>query len=778
MSRLLERYPFQTALSLEPLIDYVRSTFAGKSDYWDKLLRDIDRAEGLQGAIDDLSVLDKHRDLIEKLLHQVFSALSWQTEAVAAVIPFSIRPVSMSPLFAELFAKEQGIMQDRLNLRQEDFDNGRVIRAYLFIAGQCYGIEEDLNYPIIRTVTDPESGLDRYYRMELDFRFVQAWAEDSHKVLSQEERLQVIDNLTAPEKLKEILPPEKFQLRGLTMIRAVDVTVSEVMSLLQRDLIDQEIMTTRKGFQQIQHRLRILFQKPGLVAGIAALKQDQVLLLNTGCDMDQNCIFADSRHIQQSEFKGSPFEKAATSGKILRFNNIHEDPWHLEKGEKAGFPEVKSMLIAPLMYQGQCIGTMDLGLSEACGFGPMSELLLDQIRPIFALTVKKSLDELDNQVQRIIKQECTAIHPAVEWRFRKAAFQHLEDINLGRSSEIEPIVFQDVYSLYGVSDIRGSSLERNRAIAGDLKAHLNLAQNVLLAANQIRPMLLVHELIQRIEHYRTRIGSGLDSGDDLSLIDFLAREVEPVFSLLKGFGPAVQAAVDKYQAALDPNLGTVYSLRKDFEDSVSVLNDNLSACLDQEEAELQEILPHYFERHRSDGLDYLMYIGQSLLENGGFHPAYLKDFRIWQLKMACTLAGLAEDLKSSLKIPLDVAHLVLVQNNPLSIRFRYDEKRFDVDGAYDVRQEIIKSRLDKAEIRETGERLTQPGRIAVIYSSRSEGLEVKQHIDYLRLEGYFKKETEQLRLADLPGVQGLKALRAEVDLESRALAEKLKGLAA
>ncbi|MCF8039175.1 MAG: GAF domain-containing protein [Desulfohalobiaceae bacterium] len=778
MNRLLDHYPFQTALSFEPLITFLRKLYAGTSEHWDKLFKRIDQVEDLRGEIDNPRVLDQHNDLVEEILQQVFSALSWQTRAVAAVVPYSIRPVSVSPLFEKLFAGEQGIMQGRLNLGPEEFDRGRVIRAYLFIARQCYGIEENLNYPIIWTVHDPDTGLDRFYRMELDFRFVEVRAMPEAPDLSEEERLEVIDNLTAPEKLKTILPPEQFQLRGLTLIRAIDVTESEVVSLLQQDLIDQETMTTRQGFQQIQNRLRTLFQKPDLVAGIAALTEDQILLLNTGCDMIKNCIFADSRHIPKSEFKGSPFERAVSSESILRINNTRDDPWHREKGEKAGFTGIKSMLIAPLFYQGQCIGTMDLGLPEARGFSPMAELLLDQLRPIFALTVKKSLDELDNQVQRVIKQECTAIHPAVEWRFRKAAFQHLEDINLGRAAEIEPIVFPEVYSLYGVSDIRGSSLERNKAIASDLRAHLNLAQNVLLAANQTRPMLLVQELIYRLEDYRNRINTGLDSGDDLSVIDFLSREVEPLFSLLNRFGPEVQGAIDKYRAALDPKVGTVYSLRKDFEDSVSMLNDHLISYLDQEEAELQETLPHYFERHKTDGLDYLMYIGQSLLENGGYHPAYLKDFRIWQLKTACAMAGLAEHFKSSLKIPLDIAHLILVQNNPLSIRFRYDEKRFDVDGAYDVRQEIIKSRLDKAEIKDSGERLTQPGRVAVIYSSRGEAQEMKKHIDYLRAEGYFKGETEQLRLTDLPGVQGLKALRAEVNLQSKALAEKIGRLAA
>ena len=62
-------------------------------------------------------------------------------------------------------------------------------------------------------------------------------------------------------------------------------------------------------------------------------------------------------------------------------------------------------------------------------------------------------------------------------------------------------------------------------------------------------------------------------------------------------------------------------------------------------------------------------------------------------------------LKPELKVPLDVASLILVYNASLSIRFRMDEKRFDVDGTYNARYEIIKKRIDKSFIKGTNLRL-------------------------------------------------------------------------
>ena len=121
---------------------------------------------------------------------------------------------------------------------------------------------------------------------------------------------------------------------------------------------------------------------------------------------------------------------------------------------------------------------------------------------------------------------------------------------------------------------------------------------------------------------------------------------------------------------------------------------------------------------------------------------------------------------------VNTTHLILIQNTPISIRFRYDEKRFDVDRAYDIRQEIIKSRIDKASIKDSKERLSQPGKIAVVYSHPEEGLEARRHINFLQSEGYLTEELETLDLEELPGVQGLKAFRVDVDLNSLLLSEK------
>jgi hypothetical protein len=90
-----------------------------------------------------------------------------------------------------------------------------------------------------------------------------------------------------------------------------------------------------------------------------------------------------------------------------------------------------------------------------------------------------------------------------------------------------------------------------------------------------------------------------------------------------------------------------------------------------------------------------------------------------------------------------------------------DEKQFDVDGAYNIRYEIIKKRIDKAHIKGTKNRLTVPGKIAIVYSQEKDAEEYIKYINYLQSRNQLGK-IEFLELEDLQGASGLKALRVDV----------------
>jgi hypothetical protein len=773
-------YPFRCVLSFKPLIDYCQRSKGSWGEigifFMEKLKKMLDEAPEFYGPIEDLSLLARHEELVNSLISLVLPTASRDTDIVGIFVPFNLQPVYVSPLFRRLLLNEDGLMKGEALMGEENFLRGRILRAYYLILEKYYGIRQKFEYPIVRVVPDPETGLDLHLRIKPNLQFVEVYHRGELKELSEKERSLLMEHLAEPEALREVLPPENFEIHGIAIFNILDVTQSEMLSSLGKDLIDQESILSLPGFLRLQQRLRTLFRSPDLVVGLAAIHGDQVMLLNLGCAVTSSSVFSDSRHLPTAEFQGSLYERAVKENTILRIRDLRDEPHRSRTDEEMLKSGVRSLMIAPLTYKGKLIGTLDIESPRPDEFGPIDIMLMSQIAPIFSLAIKRALDEIDHSVQAIIKEKCTAVHPAVEWRFRNAAFEHLDRLRMGQASEMEPVVFRDVYPLYGVSDVRGSSFARNQAVKDDLEEHLRHALQIIELAGQAKPLTVLEELGHRLRREYERIDAGLGSADEATVVAFLKRDVEPLFSHLRSFGPEVLRAIDDYEKALDSRLGTVYRKRKEFEESVSLLNRRISFYLDREEAEAQSVFPHYFEKHQTDGVDYLIYAGASLAEDGSFNEMYLENFRLWQIMVACGIGWLSEEIKRELKVPLDTAHLILVNHAPLSIRFRFDEKRFDVDGAYDIRHEIIKSRIDKAVVKGSGERLTQPGKIAVVYSQPREGRETRRYMEFLGSKGYLRGDLESLDVEELPGIHGLRALRASVDLESPVIAERVSRL--
>ncbi len=78
----------------------------------------------------------------------------------------------------------------------------------------------------------------------------------------------------------------------------------------------------------------------------------------------------------------------------------------------------------------------------------------------------------------------------------------------------------------------------------------------------------------------------------------------------------------------------------------------------------------------------------------------------------------------------------------------------------------MKKRLDKVHIKETSERLTQPGKIAMVYSNQKDAQEYQEYIQFLQSKKILNAGLEMLELEELQGVSGLKALRVDINLEN------------
>jgi hypothetical protein len=337
--------------------------------------------------------------------------------------------------------------------------------------------------------------------------------------------------------------------------------------------------------------------------------------------------------------------------------------------------------------------------------------------------------------------------------------------------KIERITFGDVYPLYAAIDVRNSSAERSDAIQLDFLEQLNIAGNIISKARKEIQFPLLEEIEFKIRKYILSASDVLLSDEEILIRDFFNGQVVTVFNHLLDTLPSVRKDIEGYFAMLDPYSGVIYHHRKMYEESITKINDVVSKFIDREQQAAQLVYPHYFERYVTDGVEFNMYIGQSIAPRRKFNDMFLQNLKMWQLTTLAKVARLTAELESTLPTLLSTTQLILAQSLPISITFRTAERKFDVDGAYNIRYEIIKKRIDKVHILHSVERLTQPGKIAIVYTQVKEAAEYMEYIEFLQNHKLLKPHVENLELEELQGVVGLKALRVEVELDEPARAE-------
>jgi hypothetical protein len=315
--------------------------------------------------------------------------------------------------------------------------------------------------------------------------------------------------------------------------------------------------------------------------------------------------------------------------------------------------------------------------------------------------------------------------------------------------------------LYGQIDIKGSSEHRNLTVKKDLKNQINTLINLFESQKSNESFVLLEQRIFELQSFDTELDSVLKADTEQQIQNYIETEIHPI---LKNTEMDLEHETEKqnYFDSLDEKTGMFYHSRKKFDNTMSIINKKLAAILDQKQIEAQLIYPHYYEHFKTDGVEHNLYIGQSIAPAKPFDNLYLNNLRLWQLQTLCEMELEHHRLKETLPYELDVTSLILVFSSPISIRFRMDEKRFDVHGTYNARYEVVKKRIDKANIKGTKERITQKEKITIVYSNNSEQNEYLKYIKYLQFKNILEPAIEQFEVEELQGVSGLRAIRVKV----------------
>jgi len=707
----------------------------------------------------DLSLLEKYEPQIDLLLEPLFPEPLLLNEIKAASVPFSFTSFKLTTRFESII--DNAGENFELDVRNFE-DDMMYIMSCTFILNYAYGYNVDLKRPFFFDIPDKNLGINKHYRAAFNGDFLEVIKTDDAPEITEEDYHELIDNFDNIDIWKEKFPPNSYIMKGFGVMNLFDVTADETIASIRTNLLKGDDNLT----EQLQTNLREFYNIKDLMLGFSlfCLEEDRSF---TQIKMSESLVFEQGNQFSCSDFFcGHITNRVFKDNENIAISNVekygkstHQNSFYKALNAKG----IGSIILIPIKAgDDETLAVLEIASPRPYELNSINQNKLKDILPAFEAAVERFSEEHKNVLEATIQQHYTSIHDSVKWRFIDAAEKYQDELQHGvEDAKPDQIVFNDVYPLYGQADIKGSSTARNEAIKEDLITQLTLAISVLDKACENENLPIYKELMFRVESYLSNVREGLNAGDEIGILDFLKRDIYPVFKHIRDLGKGLSKEVDVYMERLDSNLHVVYEKRKAYEDSVSMLNDKMATFIDKKQQEAQRMFPHYFERYKTDGVEHDMYIGQSLVKNKLFDPIYLYNLRLWQLQMMCEVENVAHSMRQCMPHDLQVASLILVHSNPLAIRFRMDEKQFDVDGAYNIRYEIIKKRIDKAHIKGTKDRLTVPEKISIVYSQDKDADEYMKYIKYLQSKGFLGK-VEKLELEDLQGVSGLKALRAEV----------------
>ncbi|SEV91805.1 GAF domain-containing protein [Chitinophaga sp. YR573] len=634
--------------------------------------------------------------------------------------------------------------------------------VYSLILKKVYNFQVPLNTGQFHGLKNMATGLHEYYGVQMNVDFIDVVVKGEKPDIDFKKLYTRLTDGAGYEILEDILPLDLFTFRGITAMMISDVTARMAVQNIQKVQMESNPGNEDERYKSVMLSLKTIVKNNNIEFDLfpfVKVNDEPVYGYVKGGTGVLFSVWGEDR-LSIEDFQRQV--KGYTANPRFFFSEditAPEEQEHifLEYFRKLG---VRSLALMPVFYNHKLVGVLCVHTWEGHTF---NEGILPLLEPAISAVEQLSqvyIDEFNWEIESIIKEQFTSIQTAVQWKFNEAAWNYLYSKKKGLPAKRAPICFNDVYPLYGAVDIRNSTVERNKAIIADLEGLLNTLLETLSVLQEFDHSALMEELVYKCGKWKEMLRQEqMNAADENNLTIFVKEDVIPYLTHLSKQDKNTTTIIDKYLLLSERNLQTN---REALEMSMQMINNAVTEYFESQQETLQRPYPCYFEKFRTDGIEYDIYIGQSIAPDRPYDQFHLKNLRLWQLSSMAAIAKLTHGLLPEMPTPLQTTQLIFVHNNVINIGFRADERKFDVEGAYSIRYQMIKKRIDKVHVRNTEERLTQPDKIVLIYFDKADIHDYLPFIHYLQEKGILHNDLEELVLEDLQGLTGLKALRVGV----------------
>jgi hypothetical protein len=652
---------------------------------------------------------------------------------------------------------------------KEESRNQKIQLIYALILERLYGFPMLAKNVNVYGIPDETTNLLKYYEVKIDNRFVDVSVVGELPVLDLQRVKDFSQNSFNWQILQEILPISSFAFKGISLLNVSDITAQKSLENIKVIIMERQHNYENACNQGIIDNLKILAENPKLEFGfLPALRINDKVVLNKSQNLQTIVWDLLNKNIVPEADIVSIIEAYFINPKVHFYYDV--DTVDIHEAPFIGFlkaMKVKSFAMLPIFYNNVIVGALEVYSFYEGVLSEKTLSRLDGVNNLLGQLLNSQIYEFETQIEDVIKAKFTSIQPAVQWKFNEVAWQYLQKATSPLTqNEVIAVEFKNVFPLYGAIDIRNSTIERNTALLADLAVQLHSLINILTHINKQESLEITEQLIFKAHQWELKLEQQFVNIDNFQndVTVFLEHEALFFLHFFSKNKTNLSPLIENYITETNPQEGLFFSHRRALEASIQLVNNTINEHLDMFKEEVQAVFPCYFEKFRTDGVEFDIYIGQSISPEKPFNPLYLKNIRLWQLTSMAKIAQITHKLLPDLENNLATTQLIFIHSTEIDISFRNDERRFDVEGAYNIRYQILKKRIDKVHLLDSSERLTQPAKIAMVYSNPKEVQEYVGYIHFLQNKGVLQDDLEYLDLEELQGVSGLKALRVGVSL--------------
>ncbi|MEO6687123.1 MAG: hypothetical protein ABIN24_14230, partial [Dyadobacter sp.] len=522
----------------------------------------------------------------------------------------------------------------KLSLRDQ------VLPLYSLILKRLYSISAPSFKPLVINISDRETSMPRYLRINIDNRFTDVYPIGPLPEIDLNLVHQLLTGNGDFSQLMSLLPAELFHLEGISIITLTDVTADYALDHIRTTMLEMNQYDQDFFYRQITDSLRVLSGSPDIHFGlIPQLQINDKPIADRSTIYHSKLIEADLREDLVTDIY------SRFSSHFERFPDTIFIPGVRTDGQLEIFVrEIKTVgieyyLIMPVYNDQLLVGLFEIYSTEKIVLDENAFSRINLAKPLLSKIFQNVIDDFNNKIEIIVKEKFTSIQPAVQWKFQQAAWHFLRDNGSKNSVSIEKVVFENVYPLYGAIDIRNSTVVRNLATRKDLEFQFNLIVNLLKRIAQKMNLLLADEILFKCEIALKEISEGANL-DEMKIAEFLETEVHaflrhfledhasPDFSntLRQKNNQDHKHILLSIQEYFDNNhtkSGACHVNRRHLEKSMQMINAAVNTALDSLKSQLEALYPAYFETFRTDGVEYDIYIGQSIDPDRKFSTMHL-----------------------------------------------------------------------------------------------------------------------------------------------------------